>query len=308
MMEAINAPGGKLAETLMADPTLNSVTMGTRLPPEFAHRAQRLLRLGDEAGRHALVVFGLRLNWFFAIDAVWTEMNLLSTLDQDGDGREALISGFLHHPRVSSRPFYERLLPTVIEHTVAPAGPAFPQRTTASDVLLCGWLTVDDYTGERWVTSERVRDILVRADDSIRTHSLWQVARWPSVADKIAFLTEVWPRQTVAKNPAVTRRLCEVALHDEDHFPELLDAIIPLMSRPSGTSSTIPHFGDEAQRVLRRFPEKFLTMVWEVLPADATKWLHRTNGIIDLIGDTDPTLLHDARLIELKRRWNARQM
>jgi hypothetical protein len=128
------------------------------------------------------------------------------------------------------------------------------------------------------------------------------------LADKIALLTEVWPKQRVAKNHAVTRRLCEIALHDEDHFPELLDAIIPLMSRSNGTSSTVPHFGDEAQKVLRRFPEKFLRMVWEILPEDATKWLYGTNGTVDLIGDTDPGLLHDARLVELKRRWNARQM
>jgi hypothetical protein len=49
-------------------------------------------------------------------------------------------------------------------------------------------------------------------------------------------------------------------------------------------------------------------MFWEILPEDATKWRYKTNVTVDLIGDTDPALLHDARLIELKRRWNARQM
>ncbi len=232
--EAINASAGKLAETLLADPQLNSLPVGAGLPPEFAPRAERLLRLGDEAGRHALVVFGLQLNWFFAVDAAWTDKNLLSVIDQDGDGREALISGFLHHPKVSGRPFFARLLPTVIEYAVAPPESAFPLRTAASDVLLCGWLTIDDDTAERWLSSGGLRDVIVRADNNVRTHMLWQVARWSSVADKIKFLTAVWPRQTVTKNPAVTRRLCEVALHDEDHFPELLDAVIPLMSRPDG--------------------------------------------------------------------------
>jgi len=306
--EAINASAGKLAETLMADPQLNSLPVGSGLPPEFSPRAERLLRLGDEAGRHALVVFGLRLNWFFAVDVAWTEANLLSTLNRDGDGREALISGFLHGPRVSSRPFYARLLPTVIECAVAPPEPAFLLRTPASNVLLGGWLTVDDETGERWLSSGGLRDVIVRTDNNVRTHMLWQVARWSSVADKIEFLTAVWPRQTVAKNPAVTRRLCEVALHDADHFPELLDAVIPRMSRPDGSGSTVPHFGADAEKVLKQFPEKFLTMVWEILPEDATKWPYGTNATVDLIGETDPALLHDARLIELRRRWNARQM
>jgi hypothetical protein len=105
----------------------------------------------------------------------------------------------------------------------------------------------------------------------------------------------------------VTRRLCDVALNDENHFPELLDAVLPLMSRPNGTSSTVPHFGDQAQKVLKRFPVKFLTMLWEILPEHVTKWPYGTSGTVDLIGDTDPALLRDARLIELKRRWNARQ-
>jgi hypothetical protein len=305
--EAINASAGKLAETLMADPNFNSLAMGAGLPREFAHRAERLLRLRDEAGRHALVIFGLSLNRFFAIDTAWTETNLLNVLDQDDDDREALISGFLHQPRVTGRSFYARLLPTLIQYAVAPAEPTSPQRTAASDVLLDGWLTVDDDTGERWLSSERLRDVLIRTENNVRVHMLWQVARWSSVADKITFLTEVWPKQTVAKNPAVTRRLCEVALDDENHFPELIDAVIPLMSRPDGTSSIVPHFSDKAQKVLKRFPKKFLTMLWEILPEDATKWPYGTNGTIDLIGDMDPALFHDARLVELKRRWNARQ-
>jgi hypothetical protein len=305
--EAINASAGKLAETLRADPNLNSIAMGAGLPPEFAHRAERLLRLPDEAGRYALVIFGSSLNWFFAIDTAWTEANLLNVLGQNDDDREALISGFLHHPRVTGRTFYARLIPILIQYVVALAEPT-SLRTAASDVLLGGWLTVEDDTGERWLSSERLRDVVVRTDNNVRVHMLWQVARWSSVADKITFLTEVWPRQTVAKNPAVTRRLCEVALDDEDHFPELLDAALPLMSRPDGTSSIVPHFSDRAQNVLRRFPKKFLMMLWEILPEDATKWPYGIDGTIDLIAATDTALLHNARLIELKRRWNARRM
>ena len=61
--------------------------------------------------------------------------------------------------------------------------------------------------------------------------------------------------------------------------------------------------------MFKRVSEKFLTMVWEILPIeDATRWPYGTNGTVDLIGDTDPALLHDARLIELKRRWNGRRM
>ena len=161
---------------------------------------------------------------------------------------------FLHHPRVTGR-LYARLLPTLIDSTVTLAEPSSAQRTVASDVLLLGWLNVDDDTGRRWIPSQRLRDVLVRADNNVRTHTLWQVARWPGTTDKITFLAEVWPRQAVVKNPAVTRALCEVALHDEDHFPELLDAIIPLLSRPNGTNSSIPHFGDEARKILKRFPE-----------------------------------------------------
>jgi hypothetical protein len=116
MTEAVNASAGKLAETLMADPNLNSLAMGTGLSSEFAGRAERLLRLHDDAGRHALAIFGLQLSWFFAIDAAWTEANLLSALDRDDEGREALVRAFCTTPRLAPAHFthvcYRSLLST----------------------------------------------------------------------------------------------------------------------------------------------------------------------------------------------------
>jgi hypothetical protein len=85
-----------------------------------------------------------------------------------------------------------------------------------------------------------MRDALVNADDDFRLETLWQLERLSSEKEERdgnwarqlpLFLTEVWPRQTSAKSPRISARLCDLAFSDAITFPERVDSILPLVTK-----------------------------------------------------------------------------
>ena len=92
--EALNSPAGKLAELLMNDPAKDHLEIGKGFPPTWISRVEELLALESDYRRHALVMFAFNLNWFYTFDPIWTEKNLISVLDQDGEDQNAVWEGF----------------------------------------------------------------------------------------------------------------------------------------------------------------------------------------------------------------------
>ena len=52
--------------------------------------------------------------------------------------------------------------------------------------------------------------------------------------------------------------------------------------------------------------KKMLTLLSAVLPEKVEAWPYSVEDALERIGIADPFLLKDPRLVELKRRWNAR--
>ena len=73
----------------MKDPSKDDLELGKGFPAPWIHRVEELLALEGDLRRYALVIFAFNLNWFFAIDPIWTQKNLISLLDQEGDDQNA---------------------------------------------------------------------------------------------------------------------------------------------------------------------------------------------------------------------------
>jgi hypothetical protein len=311
--EALNSPVGKLAESLMDDPAKDQLGAGKGLPPTWIGRVEELLALEGDLRRHALVMFAFNLNWFFAIDPVWTEQNLISVLDQEGDDQDAIWDGLFWNAKVPSPKLYMRIKPHLLN--LARRKPVVRPRHSEvlSGILLAGWGSIDEKTGESWITNAEMRDVLLDVDDDFRSHTLRYLERWPRQAGEwrtksLAFLTAVWPRHNKAKSPRISARLCDLAFSDADNFSEMADAILPLVTKINQEHIVLHDLrrrnkGD----IVDRFPEKVLSLLHTVLPENASAWPYGIEATLDGIGAADPSLLNDARLIELKRQWNARR-
>ena len=181
---------------------------------------------------------------------------------------------------------------------------------------LFGWIAPGAKEEERWISNAEFRDVLLHGGDDFRSHILWQIERglndkeessrreWSARA--LELFHDVWPRQRVVKNPAMSVRLCELLLSNGESFRELVDAVLPLLTKIARGVGLHLHLRDEASDIINKHPERLLKLLHAVLSDDVSGWPYGIGDVIDKIGEADSALLSDARLRELKRKWNAR--
>jgi hypothetical protein len=315
-MEAINSPTGKIAESLFNDPRKNNLGLGQGFAREWLFHVESLLALPDDLRRHTLVILFHNLNWFYAIDPKWTDVHLLPVLQSgETDDRDAAWSGFLWGARTPDRKLYMRLKDDMLEFAANP----LPARRSYSEIIagmiLAGWGTFNDETGERCISDEEMHRLLLKADDEFRSRILWQARRWSCEekenghekwAGQLLKLLQIWPRQISARSPATSARLCELAFSSRDQFPTVAELVLPLLTKIEHNHLTLPQLRESGDSIVDRYPKQALALLHAVLSDNAMEWPYGVQRTLQRIGEADSTLNRDDRLIALKRRWDAR--
>lgn len=315
-MEAINSPTGKIAQALFNDPRTKNLKSGQGLPDRWLNHAKALLSLPGDLRRHTLVILFHNLNWFYAVDPVWAETNLLPVFDSsDIHDRDAAWSGFLWGARTPSFKLYARLK----DRMIAYATTALPSRRSYVEIIagmiLAGWGSVDDQTGESCISNREMRSLLLNAGDEFRSRVLWQAERWANETREdsherwknlLPQLLRIWPRQISAKSPNTSARLCELAFSNAEQFVLIAELILPLLTKIERDHLRLPNLQKSQNNIVDQYPVQTLALLYAVLPDNARSWPTGIDGTLRRIGDADKALNMDERLIELKRRWDAR--
>ncbi|MBB3930203.1 hypothetical protein GGR25_001242 [Kaistia hirudinis] len=153
--EAINSPTGKISEALFGDPRKNNMNINQGLPREWLSNAEALLALSDDLRRYSMVILFHELNWFFAVDPKWTEQRLLPLLHgDDTDDRDAAWAGFLWGAKTPNRRLYMRLKNDMLEFAANPLTSHRSYGGLVAGIILAGWASVDDATGERCISND----------------------------------------------------------------------------------------------------------------------------------------------------------
>jgi hypothetical protein len=303
----LNAPVGKLAQALMNDPAIDNLGKKKSLPLFWKKRVEELLNLEGDWHRHALVMFIYNLQWFYGRDLRWSRINLISFLDSDDDDQEAFWSGFFWHPRVSSE-LFGVLKPYLIRLTSDKRIEKQGHLNALAGILLANWWNELPKTGERLITNTEMRDILLQADDNFRVQILWQTKNWLTgkkvdTENLSTFLREVWPRHKKAKSSRVSTALCELAFTDADTFGRIADIILPLVSKIDKQGFFI--YKLNKTKIVDLLPEKVLALLCAVLPDNTPEWPYGTGDALKRIGEVNPALLKDKRMLELRKRLRA---
>jgi SIR2-like domain len=316
-MEAINSPTGDLAEALFDDPRKNGLNAGDGLPLGWLTLVESLLNLPGDMRRHALVIFAHNLSWFFAVDPKWTKSRLLAILDaKTPDDEAAVWSGFLWGAKARGQEFFMILKPHMLVLAKSSKLEKRGHANVLTGLLLSAWSLIDEKNGERWVTNDELREVLLNSSDDFRSHALWQVDSW-SKADEgddvskwslllATFLRDVWPRQIAAKSAIVAARLCDLAFSNEKNFPEITEIVLPLLSKTDGGHLMLPNLRRSKDNIVDLHPRLTLILLFAVLPDNVASWPYGIEGTLARIGEADISLKNDERLLELQRRWDAR--
>ena len=313
--EAINSPVGDLAKALMRDPAVGNLESGQGFPAKWKSRVEALLSLPGDARCHALTIFMHNLNWFFAIDPQWTETNLNSALEEKGDRGDAAWSGFFWGAGrgAPDGQLYSRLKPLLLALISDSKLKRRRDAEVLSAVLLSGWGSRDEATGERYVTDAEMHDALVNGDDDFRTHTIWYLQRWSDGNENgrwdgkaEVFLSDAWPKHNKAKSGVVSARLCEFAFAQKKRFAEIAEIILPMLTPVRGDRLDLLYLIDRDESVVSDHPKQTLALLYAVLPDDVTGWPYGGDGLLNRIQEADPSLKTDTRMIELRRRWASR--
>lgn len=308
--EALNSPIGKMAQAVMNDPQRENLKEGEGFPLSWICRVEELLSMEGDLRRHALVLFSFNLNWFYAIDAAWTERQLISAIETEGEDQSAVWAGVFWRARVPVEGLYLRLKPRLLELAKSRSLSRRGHIEMLAAFILAGWGNTNSKTGHRAVTDSEARDVLINSDEAFRLHILWQLERWSEGekhwSEQVGkFLSNVWPRQKNAKSPKISVRLCELALSNPAIFPEIVDIVLPLLTKADGENLLLQDLSSK-DSVVEKYPENTLALLFAVLPDDISAWPYQIDEVLERIGAANLGLLNDRRLLELRRRWNAR--
>lgn len=311
--EALNSPAGYMAQALFNDLDPNIQTQAG-LPKEWRERADQLLALPGNARQHALAILCYHLTYLFHVDAGWTERVLVSVVaGSNVDDIGAFWAGFFWGARVPQEALYLRMKAELL--ALAREAP-FARRQHSeilADILLIGWNGRISASGERAITNDEMRAVLIEADDEFRSQIVWHLETrskdqgGPWSKEALVFLNDVWPRQIAAKTSGVSARLAELAFSHDQDFPDYVDAVLPLVIPIDRDHIRLPTLQRSRESsVIEKFPEKTLELLTAILPNDARAWPYGMNEVLARIGIANPSLLNDGRLFELSRIWNAR--
>src|SRR6266446_5722159 len=179
--EALNAPAGRLANLLITDPSAKNLKGGQGLPSLWINRAEQLLSLSPDLRNHAITIFAHYVRWLFWVDPSWTNKNLLSVFESDGDEQNAIWAGFAWGlQQAPSNELYIRLKPHLLKRIRQSIRIADHVGEMLSVLLLIGWIRVEENTRARLVSSEEVREAVLIVGEDIRLHILWHLQQFLS--------------------------------------------------------------------------------------------------------------------------------
>ena len=320
VMEVLNAATGNIAQAFLKDPRTKGLKKGQGFPKDWLHHVEGLLGLDGDLRRFAIVTFTHKLDWFYFIDPDWTHSNLLSVL-RSGDRHdiEAWWSGYLSGTRqIPGDKLFQLLKPYLLDKAGDDDQKDKAQNDQLAGLILRSWGQYHSESGERFISNNEFRSVLLNGGDRFRARILWQLERWSTGQDNDnvgwatmlpEFLSNVWPVQKVAKTASASASLVELAFANAAHFVQVSEAILPHLikiDRDHRLPLDFRQSNNKIRNIVDRYPEHTLSVLWKVLPDDVDAWPYEMDATLDRIGSAKPALKKDKRLIELKRKWNAR--
>ncbi|MBN4046653.1 hypothetical protein JYU02_01495 [bacterium AH-315-P15] len=304
--EAMNSVAGELGELHVNLLIERKPNQKDGLPLEWKNRANELLSLPYPSRQYSLVLLSHQLGWLFSLDQSWTEGALLDPIDQDADSADsqAIWAGFFWGTRTPHAPLFKRLKPHFLSMARATPGRTKRHGEILGGILLAGWAYENG--GKRLISSDELHNVILDAEESFRSHLIWQLSRWSkddAWADRIVvFLSEVWPKQKKTRTPSISAHLADLAIGLEDRFPEVVAAILPLLGRADPHSFAAYRLQKEDSNIVGKYPTEALDLLFAILPEDASIWPHGAHSLVRDLLKSQPTLKDNPKLFQLLSR------
>jgi hypothetical protein len=310
--EALNSPIGRLSQVLMQDPRVTNLQANDEIPQSWLRTVEQLLSLQAPGRQHALAILARNLNWFDARAPKWSEQHLIAMLDSNASDRGAIWAGYFWGATTPAPPLYAKLKTNMKALIESRAVTRHEHVGFLAAMLLDGWQRIEAKGAPRLISDSEIRDMLLKGSDTFRAQAVWYLELWVKGTDERSqawaqllpeFLKEVWPRHKDAKTPRTSARLCDLAFSNPQLFPRVADIVTDLVEKVSDQHLILANLQDEDSALMKQYPSQVLALLSAILPEEVSKWPYGLEDILNQLQQSDPSLLKDERLIELRRRW-----
>lgn len=303
LMRAINSPPGKLTDMIFRE--VGSSADGDDPIKLDVVRLTAMMDLPGSLAPLAVSRMTKRINLVYEVASEWTVLFLLPKLKSadDRNMQDAAIAGLLAQGSLPQPELFQLLKPILLGRLEDP-NLADEQQDRIAQIILHGWLKAEN--GQRWVSSEDLRNLLILSNEGVRLRCLRSLADWSEQSEEVAaevpeFLGKVWPRQLAVRTPAASAALADLALRSGENMPHVTQAILPLVETTTAHVEALPRFRRADNEILERFPREHLEILFAILPEDVALWPWGIDQMIERF-NIIPTLKSDPKLAELRRR------
>ena len=306
---AINAPAGYLTQMLIAMLDSDDLKAQGGLSDWWKSKAEQLIGLQKDDGLFALLIFSHQTNFLFHWDEAWSRTNILSVFDnQDADRKSAFWAGFLWAARTPNLKLYRILKPHLIQQIAAPTAESGRYMEVLSGIIFSGWLAKPEPEATRLIGNNELTELILRASANFQRNVLWTAQRWTEDDDErwardiVEFLKQVWPKQLSLRTTKTSEQLVELSLRQKINYPEVVEAVLPLLTRVGPHQVFIPTLRKTDETVAGEHPEATLALLHAILPDERSHWPYGAEDALRVIVERAPELASDSRYIELVQR------
>jgi hypothetical protein len=295
LMKAINAPGGKLAQAVLA--FLGTPKRRNRMSAWIATRLDRLLELPGDGAGHAACILARQFRWLDYWFADWTT-GLVPFFALDHPLAEAMWHGLASDTHFIGDDAGRRIKPDLIAVLVGDAPWELDEDARRRLIGLMVNLTLARDGKPAVISFAEARRLLIAVGDADRAEALAMLARtkhsddlWTSLIRP--FVLDAWPRQLKYQTEESARQLAQIAEKSGDRFPEVVTIILPFLR-------SVPHLdtfayrlkkqGEDGQGYSVRFPAETLALLNALVGDDPQALPWNLGELLELIADAAPAL------------------
>ncbi|BEN29015.1 SIR2 family protein [Serratia marcescens] len=305
---AINGPVGKCTQALFQVMPSEEKKAGSLIPYSIKSRIERLFTAPGEGADHAIAITTRNLNWLMFVDPAWAREWLIPILDLKHPAAEPAWNGYLHCNDMPSTAVAELIKPCFLNLIPWIESLSWEKDYSVRASQWLGLMRIFHPDEPFSPSRNEMRSILRALSDEARNRFIsWlglvgqkNESGW--VKYVIPLIREDWPKERQYRTTSSVKAWVGLLDDTGDKFPEVYDSVktylVPI--------ETIDHLFYRFTRELGGkgaiaaiFPETTLDLLDKITPQIFTRTSGELQKILELIEDTDTSLIKDSRYLRL---------
>lgn len=310
--EAINAPGGNLAQAFLDRLFSINLKIASGIPGNFAPRLDSMWNGTSDAHRHARIILASRVLWLHQLDPAWTRQTVISAMGTDQQEARELWSAMLWPAQwdielvTELEPALQSILPKMHD---GPENFAKSLSEWVTSILISAPQILTDATITHFFDASNARSL--RGVVSVCKRSLENAGKqaadlWANRIRRI--FADYWPADRGKTSVHLSEALLRMALATREAFPDVIDTLKKkdLIIHGCGDDFVrdlnVTIRKDQIYDYLGNHSEAVMAALHLSVDESLAAWNREPlDQILTSLGDVAPVLKRDQRMVRLRQ-------